>query len=239
MSSRPTHSCRRVTATTVVQRLAVFALLWLLSACSGYQVKNLAKSDIDLVVDEAIVETRRLVGELTIKLYGRNPGELARNPGMTIEGRLAQLKVNERQLKFSELGGRQSIDAMNLAFDPGFRGDRVFALIAGLGGMLRQAYNYRPEFFMVDTLNAEALATSARNVEVLVWKLKTARDSRGQLLLVTHERNGVVDNLSFERLFGKLIALQDLLAKVAADADSRLINSAVHAASTVFIPLPI
>ncbi len=105
--------------------------------------------------------------------------------------------------------------------------------------MLRQAYDYRPEFFMVNTLNAEALSTSARNVEVLVWKLKNARHPDGRSYLISHEYEGVVDNLSFERLFGKLIALQDLLARVAADADDRLITSAVHTASTVFIPLPI
>ncbi|TXS91838.1 hypothetical protein FVW59_11235 [Parahaliea aestuarii] len=210
-----------------------------LGACGSYNVKNLAKSDIDLVADEAISETRRLVRELTVKLYRRNPAELEKIPGMTIEGRLAQLKVNERKLSFPELQGRQGIDAMNLAFAADYRGDRVFALVAGLGGMLRQAYDFRPEFFMVDQLNAEALSTSARNVEVLVWKLKSTRYPDGRPYLISHEHAGVVDNLSFERLFGKLIALQDLLARVAADADDRLITSAVHTASTVFIPLPI
>ncbi|TXS96755.1 hypothetical protein FV139_00810 [Parahaliea maris] len=209
------------------------------AGCGGYEVKNLAKTDIDLVADEVIIESRRLVRELTVKLYRRNPAELHKIPGMTIEGRVALLKVNERELDFPELQGRQGIDAMNLAFAPDYRGDRVFALVAGLGGMLRQSYGYRPEFFLPDSLNAEALATSARNVEVLVWKLKNTRRPDGSLYLISHENGGVVDNLSFERLFGKLIALQDLLARVAADADDRLITSAVHTASTVFIPLPI
>ena len=44
---------------------------------------------------------------------------------------------------FRELDGLQGIDAMNLTFDPDFRGDRVFALVVGLGGMLRQAYGYQ------------------------------------------------------------------------------------------------
>lgn len=220
-------------------RCLLLAALLALPGCGGYEVKNLAKTDIDLVADEVIGETRRLVRELTIKLYRRNPVELQKIPGMTIEGRIALLKVNERELDFPELRGRQGIDAMNLAFDPDYRGDRVFALVAGLGGMLRQAYGYRPEFFLPDSLNAEALATSARNVEVLVWKLKHTRRPDGSPYLISHEHDGVVDNLSFERLFGKLIALQDLLARVAADADDRLITSAVHTASTVFIPLPI
>ncbi len=44
-----------------------------LSGCAGYELKNLAKSDVDLVTDEFIAESRRLVRELTIKLYKRNP----------------------------------------------------------------------------------------------------------------------------------------------------------------------
>lgn len=222
-----------------IRGLAAASLMLLVGACASYEVKNLAKTDIDLVADEVIIGTRDLVHDLTIKLYLRNPAQLRKTPGMTIERRLAMLRVNERELVFPELQGRQGIDAMDLAFDSGFHGDRVFALVAGLADMLRQSYGYKPEMYMLDQLNAEALATSARNVEVLVWKLKQTRRSDGRPYLITHERNGVVDNLSFERLFGKLIALQDLLAKVAADADDRLITTAVHTASTVFIPLPI
>ncbi len=217
------------------------ALVALCAACSSssYEIKNLAKSDVDLVADEVLIATRSLVQDLLIKLYRRNPAQLKKIPGMTVEMRLAQLRYHDRELVFDELGGRQGIDAMNLAFEPDYRGDRVFALVAGLADMLRQAYGYRPEMFIVYSLNAEALATSARNVEVLVWKLKQTRNANGRPYLVTHERAGVVDNLSFERLFGKLIALQDLLARVAADADDRLITTAVHTASTVFIPLPL
>lgn len=219
--------------------LGLIALLALLSGCSTYEIKNLAKSDVDLVADEVIDETRALVRQLTVKLYKRNPDQLARNPGMTIEGRLAQLRVHARELDFVELGGRQGIDAMNLAFDPTYRGDRVFALVAGLGGMLRQSYSFKPEMFVFDQLNPEALATSARNVEVLLWKLKQERYPNGDYFLISHDSGNGIDNLSFERLFGKLIALQDLLARVAGDADARMITGAVHAVSSVFIPLPI
>ncbi len=223
-----------------VVRVFLLSLVLACAACSmSYEIKNLAKSDVDLVADEVLSATRELVRELVIKLYRRNPGELRKIPGMTVEMRLAQLRVNDRELIFEELAGRQGIDAMNLAFEPAYRGDRVFALVVGMADMLRQAYGYKPEMFIVHSLNAEALATSARNVEVLVWKLKHTRKASGQPYLITHERSGVVDNLSFERLFGKLIALQDLLARVAADADDRLITTALHTASTVFIPLPI
>ena len=222
-----------------MRRLLTSMLVLMLSACSGYEVKNLAKSDIDLVADEFIDETRASVRELMVKLYRRNPDQLRVHPGMTISGRMAQLRVHDRRLDFPALGGRQGIDAMNLTFDPAFRGDRVFALVVGLGGMLRQAYGFKPEMFIPDRLNAAALLTSARNVEVLLWKLKNTRKPDGELYLITHEYRGVVDNLSFERLFGKLIILQEMMARIADDSDDRTVTGAVHAMSSVFIPLPL
>lgn len=211
----------------------------LLASCSGYDIKNLAKSDIDLVSDEFITETRAAVRMLVVKLYKRNPDQLKKNPGMTIEGRLAQLKVHRYRLDFPELDGKQDVAAMNLAFDPAFRGDRVFALVVGLGSMLRQAYQYQPEMFLPDRLNSEVLLASARNVEVLLWKLKNTRKPNGEHYIITHEYRGKIDNLSFERLFGKIIVLQEMMARIAGDSNDRAVTGAVHAVSKVFIPLPI
>jgi hypothetical protein len=210
-----------------------------LTSCAGYEVKNIAKSDIDLVADEFIAETRRAVQELVVKLYKRNPRELHKNPGMTINGRLAQLRVNRYELDFPELDGRQDVAAMELAFDPQFSGDRVFALAVGLGSKLRKAYQYKPEMYLFDSLDPELLRTSARNVEVLVWKLKNTRRPDGEHYIITYEYNGVTDNLSFERLFGRIIILQEMMARIAGDSDDRAVTWAVHQVPKAFIPLPI
>jgi len=210
-----------------------------LTGCGGYEIKNLAKSDIDLVADEFIDESRRLVRELAVKLYRRNPEQLRKTPGMTIELRLGQLLHTRGQLYFDELAGRQETDAMELVFNPLFDGDRVFALIVGLGGMLRHAYGYNSELFLFDSLQPEPLLASAHNVEVLAWRLKNTRQANGEPFLISSEYRGVVDNLSFERLFGKLIVLQEMMARIAGDADHRTVNRVVHTASSVFIPLPI
>lgn len=223
----------------MVRYLLFLFITILIGGCAGYEIKNVAKSDVDLVTDEFIDETRRLVRELTIKLYKRNPGELRKNPGFTIESRLVQLASNPGELRFSELGNREGIDALELVFDEQYRGDRVFALVVGLGGMLRQAYGYNREMFIYDRLNPKALWTSAANVETLVWRLKNNRRSNAQPFLVTSEYQGVVDNLSFERLFGKLIVLQEMMARIAGDADDRAVTKAIHTASSVFLPLPI
>lgn len=221
-------------------RLLLILFLQLsLCACGGYHVKNLAKSDIDLVADKFIAKSRADVLELMVMLYQRNPDQLAKNPGMTIEGRMAQLRVHRYKLQFTELDYKQDIDAMNLAFDPNFQGDRVFALTVGLGSMLRQAYQYQPEMFLSDQLDAKVLMTSAQNVERLLWKLKNERKPNGEHYIVTYEYLGVVDNLTFERLFGELIVLQEIMADIADDSSNRTVTGAVHAVSTVFIPLPI
>ncbi|MDX1736347.1 MAG: hypothetical protein R3228_18360 [Halioglobus sp.] len=222
-----------------MRALLACLLLLLLNGCGGYEIKNLVKSDVDLVTDEFIEETRATVRELVVKLYKRNPAELRKNPGMTVEKRLSQLRINRYELSFRELGGRQDIEAMNLAFDPAFGGDRVFALAVGLGSMLRSAYQYKPEMYLPDTLDPDVLWTSARNVETLVWKLKNTRRPDGSHYIITHEYRGVVDNLSFERLFGRLITLQDMMARIAGDSSHRAVTSAVHAVSSVFLPLPL
>ncbi|MEE4277974.1 MAG: hypothetical protein V2I82_05845 [Halieaceae bacterium] len=210
-----------------------------LSACGGYELRNLAKSDINLVTDEFIDETRRLVRELMVKLYARNPRQLERGRRHTVEARLQQLRDTPGPLVFDELGRRQEIAALELVFDPDFGGDRVFALVIGLGGMLRRAYGYDTQSYMFDSQNPDSLHTSARNIEILLWRLRNNRQTNGDPFLVTSEYRGVTDNLSFERLFGKLIALQDMMARIAGDAGDRRVTKVVHTATSVFIPLPL
>jgi hypothetical protein len=224
--------------TTGIAGLTLILLL-ALGGCGGYSVKNLAKSDINLVTDEFIAETRSLVRELVEKLYARNPVELSKHPGMTVERRLQLLHDSPRALQFEELRGREELAALELVFNPDFAGDRVFALAVGLGGMLRRSYDYRRESFMAQSLDAQMFSTSARNIEILVWRLKNTRHADGRPFLVTSEYQGRVDNLSFERLFGKLIALQDMMARIAGDATDRRVTKVVHTASSMFIPLPI
>ncbi len=219
--------------------LPIVLILLLLCACSGYEIKNLAKSDIDLVTDQFIDKTRSDILELLVLLYERNPDQLRKIPGMTVEGRLAQLKVHRYKLQFVELDYKQDVDALNLAFDPNFAGDRVFALIVGLGSMVRQAYQYQPEMYLPDELDSRVLLTSAYNVEELLRKLKSARTPDGKHLITTYENNGVVDNLEFERLFSEIIVLQEMMADIVGDADNRTVTGTLRAVSSVFIPLPI
>lgn len=219
--------------------LPILLMTLLLCACSGYELKNLAKSDTDLVTDQFIDKTRSDILDLLVLFYQRNPDQLQKIPGMTVEGRLAQLRVHRYKLQFAELDYKQDINALNLAFDPHFTGDRVFALIVGLGSMVRQAYQYQPEMFLPDELDAQVLRTSAYNVQELVRKLKSTRKPNGEHLIISYENRGVVDNLEFERLFSEIIVLQEMMADIVGDSDNRTVTGTVRAVSSVFIPLPL
>ena len=213
-----------------------------MSGCgsSAFKVQNLAKGDIDFVADGHYRETQRLLKELTIKLYRRNPSELLKKPHTSIELRTQKLFGHDGPLIFAELDFQQGTDALDLALDNDFQGDRVLALMAGLNGMIRHAYEYRSESFMFDKLDQQKLYQSARNIEVLIWRLKRARERGNNVgpLLLTNSLTGEPSNLSFERLFGKLIALQDMMAVIVSQQNDRLINKVTqNVASMVFFPL--
>ncbi|WP_407670244.1 hypothetical protein [Nitrincola tapanii] len=205
-----------------------------------FLLKNLAKSDIDLVADAHVEEVTRLAHELTIKLYQRNPRELRKGPpGMTLERRLALLFDRPRFITHSELDYRYGVDAIPLVFDPDFDGDRVFALMVGIGGMLHASYNYRHEFYLLNEIDQQKLYDSARNLEIIVWRLSNRKNPQGELFLLTNgwDEQGVA-NLSFERLFGKLIAHQDMMARIVSDKTNRTINKTVFSlATTALFPI--
>ncbi|MFC6671428.1 hypothetical protein [Marinobacterium aestuariivivens] len=205
-----------------------------------FQVRNLAKSDIDMVTDAHIAEVNRLCRELMLKLYRRNPRELAKAPpGTTVSQRLYQLFEFPRRTRFAELDNRYGIHAIPLAFDPAFEGDRVFALMVGISGMLHLAYNGQDEFFLLDEIDQQKLYNSARNLERIAWQLNHSQDDSGEPFLYANGLSDAgVQNLSFARTFGKLIALQDMMARIIADTQNRTINRVVHgAASTVLLPI--
>jgi hypothetical protein len=223
--------------------LLLIAMLFLpaLSGCTADDrlLKNLVKSDIDFVADAHLREMNRLMEGLLVKLYKRNPAELRKSSAFSIEQRQKQIFYTPGRLVFAELGNRQGTEALDLAFSPDFRGDRVFAVMVGLVGMVRSSYNWQEEQFLLDSLDPQQLFDSARNIEILAWRLSNRRDPRGELLLLTNSRPGEEENLSFERQLGKMIAVQDMLAFVIAGKVDRGISRVAQGAlsSAVFLPM--
>lgn len=223
----------------------LFLVLFLacLAGCTNgsFHVKNLAKSDMSYVADAAMRETETLLRDLTIKLYKRNPQERKKGPEPDTNIKIGQLFAYQGQrLQFAELNGKEEIDAMLLGLDADYQGDRVFAVMVGLTGMMRRGYGFNKEYYMLDSLDPQALYNCARNVEVLMWRMQARKAADGKPLLLSNNLPDEATNLSFERLFGKLIGITDLMAKMAEDRSNRTISSVVQsAASAVFIPLPL
>ena len=92
---------------------------------------------------------------------------------------------------------------------------------------------------MLDFLDGQSIYNSARNIEIFVWRLKTRYKSDGKLFLITNTCNGPVENLSFERIFGKLISLQDTMALIVSTRKGRMIKEVLHMAGMAFLPIRI
>lgn len=228
----------RLLLTLPVRLLLLLAAL-LGGACADgvLRPQNLGKSDIDFVIDAHYRESQGLLETLTRKLYRRNPVQLTRGLVGDIDARIAQLFSHSGPLDFKELDHARGAEAMEKALDPNYTGDRIFALMAGLADMIRRSYQYKSDFYMFDQLDQQQLYNSARNVEILMWRVSRPQ-SEGKLLILTNSRPGEPANLSFERLFGKLIAGQDMLARIMAQKNDRLIvQIAQNAASFAFLPL--
>ena len=219
--------------------LTLFVTLVLLAGCRNSidtsSLNSLAKTSVDMVADTSLHELNRLLEDLLVKLYKRNPRELDKVSGMSIGQRQNQIFDTPGRLVFKELKKLQGTAALDLAFDPDYQGDRVFALMTGLTGMIRSTYNWKSELFMLDSLDEQKLFNSARNLEVLVWRLSNARDTSGALLLLSNSQSGEEQNLSYERLFGKMIAIQDMMAFTVAGKWDRGVNTAVKTA--IFFPM--
>jgi hypothetical protein len=231
----------------------VFFLVQLLAACTSnrpsgskptsaeFTPSQFAKTDIDLVAEEHQQELNTSLKLLAEKLYKRNPKEWKKGgwtrPGEPIE----RLFGKRHNWQFAELDGKFGTDAIQLALKRDYAGDRVFAFVAGLGGMLLSAFNGRYEFFVTDDLDAQKLYNAARNVEVAAWKLSHDQGENGEFLLLSNEMGPATKlaNLSFEREFGKMIGNLDLLSNTIADKNNRTVMKVLQGmATTVFLPIP-
>lgn len=210
------------------------------NSVATFDPKQIGKSDVDRVADIHRREIFASVRVLAEKLYRRNPREWKKGGHASVEAALDRLLDPRTGWRPPEIAGRRGTDAILLALREDFAGDRVAAFIAGLGGMLNLAFGEKTEFFMLDELDPQKLYNSARNLEIAAWKLATARDASGALLLLSNEMAVAPQpaNLSFEREFGKMIANLDLLSALIADKGHRTIARVAQSVATaVFLPV--
>jgi hypothetical protein len=92
---------------------------------------------------------------------------------------------------------------------------------------------------MYDDIDPQRLYNAARNLEIAAWKLASSRDANGQLLLLSNEMTPI-QNLTFEREFGKMIGNLDLLSSIVADKTNRnVVRIMQNIATAVFLPVGI
>ena len=204
----------------------------------GLSLDSLVKSDMDMVYEHHLRSLDQLLRQLMVKLYLRNPLYF-RNYGFdSAEERTKALYDQPVNEQVKALGGKKSVSAIRLAFDPLYQGDRVAAFVLGLRTMLDDAHGNQRKFYLFDQLDPQKLYNAARNIEVAVWMLSNNRQDNGELFLISNEMSGDIRNLSFERLFGKLIAIQDDSAQLNANATNRTIKNVLQGvAKYVFLPI--
>ena len=224
-----------------------------LAACSGnairrkdgystertMSVSGIAKSDVDDITELAQHEAIASLKRLTEKLYRRNPTELKKNGAASLDVAIDEIFD---PIGHWHLSSRRNLDwqaSINNAFREEYAGDRIEALVKGLLSMLMASYDHKTEMYILDSLDPQKLYNAARNFEIAAWRLSNAKNTSGELLLLSNGTNpDGVANRSFEREFGKLVATQDLIARIIEDKTSRTIRfSVVNAASLVFLPI--
>lgn len=226
----------------------VFLPLLLFAACATrigadgkketvVDARYLAKTDVDRIIDTVRGEVIAGLRRFAEKLYRRNPKEWKKSGQPSAEAAVARLFASPR-LDFPELEGRREGAAAMLAFREDYGGDRVLALMAGLLAMVYAAFENKDDFYMLDALDEQKLYNCARNLEIAMWKLGATRTAGGEPVLLSNELDPNNRNLSFEREFGRILGLLDLLAKVVADKHGRAVSRFTQSlASAVFLPV--
>jgi hypothetical protein len=231
-----------------MRALAIFFAAVVMMACStrlgkdgrtdsSLDVRYLAKTEVDRIADTNRAEVVSGLLLIADKLYKRNPKEWKKAGLASRE--VAMERLRQRHFRnWPELGGLREGPAAALAFNEGYAGDRVAALVYGLLTMVDAAFDHKEEFYILDSLDETKLYNCARNMEVAVWKLAHDRTAAGEPYLLANELDPSNRNLSFEREFGRTMGLLDFMAKVVADRNGRNLSRLTQTVvSTLFLPV--
>ena len=104
-------------------------------ASPGFTPAQFAKTDIDRIAEAHERELQASLKLLAEKLYKRNPKEWKKGGWTKADEPLDRLFGKPHNWHFPELDGKFGTDAVKLSLKPDYAGDRVFAFIAGLGGI--------------------------------------------------------------------------------------------------------
>ncbi len=199
---------------------------------------QLGKTDFDRMADHEIRENIQSLRTLMIKLYKRNPSELKKSTSDDAEKMVNWVFNGNHNWNFEAINNLQGTDAIYLAFNEEYKGDRVLPFIVGIYTMLIKAHGGKKEFYLFDSVDPQLLYNASRNIETAVWKLSNAKDSSGKPFLLANELTEKENNLSFEREFGKIIGRTDFLAFTLSEKMERSITRVIQNLATgLLIPI--
>ncbi len=218
--------------------ILIISLFIFTCSCQKDAFRSFGQSDIDIVSEIHAKTAKEITEALTIKLYKINPKELAKNKQHKSVSSVIIDIFSNKEIDIDSTG-EKNIKLILDGFDKDSDVDRIYYTMKGLYGMIRASYNYKTEFYLTDKkLDAQKLYNSARNIEVFVWRLSNTKDKMDNLLIKTNNMQKGHINLSFERLFGKLIANQDIISKSIASQEGRAIQKVAKSiASAIFLPI--
>ena len=231
-------------------KILTFLLTLLLLSCSSStlqkkdstqydkgSINQFGKSDIDRMADYEIRENIESLKILMIKFYKKNPNQLKKSTSDNAEKMTNWVFNGNHNWKFKRINNVQGVDALNQVFDDNFEGDRVLSLITGLYTMLIKAHGDKKEFYIFDSLDPQKIYNSSRNFEIIVWKLSSKKNNKGQPYLISNEISSSQANLSFEREFGKIIGRTDYFAFTLSEKTERAVTRAIQSFTTgIFLP---
>ncbi len=199
---------------------------------------QLGKTDFDRMADHEIRENIQSLRTLMIKLYKRNPSELKKSTSDDAEKMVNWVFNGNHNWNFEAINNLQGTDAIYLAFNEDYKGDRVLPFIVGIYTMLIKAHGGKREFYLFDSVDPQLLYNASRNIETAVWKLSNAKDASGKPFLLANELTEKENNLSFEREFGKIIGRTDFLAFTLSEKMERSITRVIQNLATgLLIPI--
>ena len=200
-------------------------------------INQFGKSDFDRMADYEIRENIESLKILMIKFYKKNPNQLKKSTSDNAEKMTNWVFNGNHNWKFKRINNVQGVDALNQVFDDNFEGDRVLSLITGLYSMLIKAHGDKKEFYIFDSLDPQKIYNSSRNFEIIVWKLSSKKNNKGQPYLISNEISSSQTNLSFEREFGKIIGRTDYFAFTLSEKTERAVTRAIQNFTTgIFLP---
>ena len=221
-----------------MKKYTLIFILIFLSSCQNNLLSSIAKTDIDIVTEIHVNNAKSYIEDLIIKLYKINPVYLNKNKEFDSVSRVVIDIFKEVEIKDVDKSGQENIDLIMKGFNKDFNGDRIYYVCKGLYGMINASYNYKDKFYLTDQkLDPQKLMNTAINIETLVWRLSNSKKDN-KLLIKTNNINNKKINLSFERLFGKLINNQENMARIVSSQQGRMIQKAAKGiVSSIFLPI--